>query len=231
MWHHSKLILIIIDLIRTTRIYRCPTQQKTTTGYPRRREKPGTKKTRLEKQRSRPVWTTFWHYCCEYQLSCSFALHLDTRIGRSRCCSACSQRNPSKEPYGHHPEEKAQRRSEGPGHNSRWGALQRNKSWRQHLDSTWVQLPSYWIIVDHISLEDNQAVLIHIEKLNQQQWWENILTHHPKIDTRKIEPGNSKLSDLDGETRSVISTIWRLVLLSFCRGMVEKMMVWTLFSC
>ena len=56
-------------------------------------------------------------------------------------------------------------------------------------------------VANSLRLEDQQTVLVHLEKLNQQQWWENVLTHHPKVDTKKIVPQDSKLSDLDGETR------------------------------
>lgn len=52
--------------------------------------------------------------------------------------------------------------------------------------------------------EDQQFLLIHIEKQKTPEWWSCVIKGHPEVDTTKLEPENSKLSDLDGETRSMV---------------------------
>lgn len=56
---------------------------------------------------------------------------------------------------------------------------------------------SFW------TLEDGEVVL-SLQKDNRMEWWKCVIKGDPEINTQKVQPENSKLGDLDGETRQTV---------------------------
>ncbi|XP_065630453.1 protein BOBBER 1-like [Quercus suber] len=54
------------------------------------------------------------------------------------------------------------------------------------------------------SREDQSAISIHLTKHDKMEWWKSVVKGDPEIETQKVEPESSKLSDLDPETRQSV---------------------------
>jgi len=52
--------------------------------------------------------------------------------------------------------------------------------------------------------KSTRTLQIDLEKVNQMEWWDCVLEGDPKIDAKKISPENSKLEDLDSDTRQTV---------------------------
>lgn len=57
---------------------------------------------------------------------------------------------------------------------------------------------SFWTV------EDGNRLVISLGKLNQMEWWDCVCDGDPKINVKKVQPENSKLDDLDGDTRQTV---------------------------
>ncbi|OSX75933.1 hypothetical protein BU14_0216s0024 [Porphyra umbilicalis] len=45
---------------------------------------------------------------------------------------------------------------------------------------------------------------VYLDKVQAQSWWPRVCAGDPAVDVSKVSPENSKLSDLDGETRAMV---------------------------
>eukprot|EP00980_Cylindrotheca_fusiformis_P003767 scaffold834_cov123-Cylindrotheca_fusiformis.AAC.14 len=58
---------------------------------------------------------------------------------------------------------------------------------------------SFWTV------EDGNRLVLSLQKVNQMEWWDSVCQGDPTIDVKKIQPENSSLGDLDGETQKTVA--------------------------
>ncbi|EPY32977.1 nuclear distribution protein C like protein [Strigomonas culicis] len=54
------------------------------------------------------------------------------------------------------------------------------------------------------TIEDGNTVVLSLTKQNNMEWWKTVIKGDPEIDLQKVVPENSKLDDLDGDTRQTV---------------------------
>lgn len=54
------------------------------------------------------------------------------------------------------------------------------------------------------TIEDGHTVVVTLYKVNSMEWWKTIFQGDPEIDLQKVIPENSKLDDLDSDTRQTV---------------------------
>jgi len=62
----------------------------------------------------------------------------------------------------------------------------------------------FWTLEDSPDGDGAKEIVIALQKEDKQNWWKCVVVGDPEINTQKVQPENSKLSDLDGETRMTV---------------------------
>jgi hypothetical protein len=87
---------------------------------------------------------------------------------------------------------------------------------KKHLKVGYVKTKSEFIVNDELTkpiivddsfwtIEDGNRLVLTITKSNQMEWWDAPCKNDtPKINIQKVQPENSNLNDLDGETRQTV---------------------------
>eukprot|EP00754_Rhynchopus_humris_P013451 Rhum_TRINITY_DN14326_c5_g1::Rhum_TRINITY_DN14326_c5_g1_i1::g.84992::m.84992 len=66
------------------------------------------------------------------------------------------------------------------------------------LEATIKEDESMW------TLEDGDTIVVHLQKFKDMEWWKRLIKSGEELDLQKVVPENSKLDDLDGETRQTV---------------------------